>query len=62
MSRRRDARPQWLLVALVVVLMLLTLLMPDGVLRFAVCAAIVAGWFAAMVWIARRHGYERRWP
>jgi len=42
--------------------MLLTLLMPDGVLRFAVCAAIVAGWFAAMMWIARRHGYERRWP
>ena len=53
-SRRRDARPQWLLVAVAVVLMLLTLLMPDGVLRYAVCAFIVAGYFVAAVRIARR--------
>lgn len=61
MSPRSDSGPHGLLVAVVVALLLLTLLMRDGVLRYAVCAVIVVGHFFTMVPIARRHGHDFRW-
>jgi hypothetical protein len=61
-SHRRDARPQGLLAVVAVVFLLLTLLLDDGPVRFALAGAIVFLYFLTMVRIARRHGYKRRWP
>lgn len=39
-----------------------TLLLDAGPTASALCVAVGVVYFAAMVRIARQHGYDRRWP
>jgi hypothetical protein len=60
MARRSDSSIQRRLVAGVLVLMSLSLLMGDDVLRTGYLLVVIVVWLVATQRVARQHGYQRR--